>query len=72
MFQYQFDSKEKRREDAINAWNTRKPAEEVVARLEEIKPDFMVYGGRCNGKTLELGYAKGIEKAIKIIKQEMM
>ena len=35
VFQYQYDSKEKRREDAINTWNTRVPMEKIMERLEE-------------------------------------
>lgn len=34
-FQYQFDSNEKLREEAITAWNTRKPMERILERLEE-------------------------------------
>jgi Lar family restriction alleviation protein len=35
LYQYQFDSKEKRREDAIKQWNTRKPMERIVEQLED-------------------------------------
>lgn len=34
-FQYQFDSWEKLQEEAITAWNTRKPTERILGQLEE-------------------------------------
>ena len=37
LFQYQFDSKEKRQEEAIKAWNQRKPMDDIVERLEELR-----------------------------------
>lgn len=37
LFQYQFDSREKRRESAINTWNTRKPMERVIERLIDLQ-----------------------------------
>lgn len=56
---------------AIEAWNTRKPMERIVERLEEVgNLEMMLHGGRCNGKTLTLGYKKGIENAIAIVKEE--
>lgn len=36
LFQYQYDSLEKLREQAIEAWNTRKPMDDIVERLEEL------------------------------------
>ena len=36
-YQHRFTSKEERQEDAIEAWNTRKPMERIVERLEKIK-----------------------------------
>lgn len=40
-YQYQFDSVEKLREEAITAWNTRKPVAAVLDRLEEYRDEFM-------------------------------
>jgi Lar family restriction alleviation protein len=37
VYQYQYDSKEKRREDAINTWNTRVPMEKIVERLDVMR-----------------------------------
>lgn len=52
-------------------WNTRKPMDRIVERLEEVaKTEIRVHSARCNGKTLAIGYAKGIENAIKIVKEE--
>lgn len=43
--------------------------DKVVQQLEEVgKLQITTHGGRCNGKTLTLGYVKGIENAIEIIK----
>ena len=45
--------------------------EKIIEKLEVAgKTELIVNGGRCNGKTLALGYAKGISEAIKIVKQE--
>ena len=49
------------KEAAINTWNTRKPMDNIVEKLEEEKSD-------CGERT---GYFKGIEKAINIVKQEI-
>lgn len=44
--------------------------EKIIEKLEEAgKTELIVHGGRCNGKTLALGYAKGISEAIEIVKQ---
>ena len=61
----------KKKEKAVEVWNTRKPMERIVERLEEVgNYEVILHGGRCNGKTLTLGYKKGIEKAIEIVKEE--
>ena len=42
----------------------------LIERLEEVgKLEISMHGGRCNGKTLALGYAKGIENSISIVNQ---
>ena len=44
--------------------------EKIIEKLEEVgKLEISMRGGRCNGKTLALGYTKGIENAIEIVKQ---
>ena len=44
--------------------------EKLIKRLEETrKTEITIHGGRCNGKTLALGYAKGIENSIEIVNQ---
>ena len=49
-------------EEAINAWNTRKPMEEVVEKLEENK-----WNPPTTSQELSANYA--IEDAIEIIKE---
>lgn len=45
--------------------------EKIFEKLEVAgKTELIAHGGRCNGKTLALGYAKGISEAIEIVKQE--
>lgn len=45
--------------------------EKIIEKLEVAgKTELIVHGGRCNGKTLALGYTKGISDAIEIVKQE--
>lgn len=57
--------------ESIKRWNTRKPMQNIVERLEEVgRLELKTHGGRCNGKTLALGYAKGVENAIEIVKEE--
>lgn len=52
-------------ESAIKAWNNRKPAEEVVARLEEAREGF-------SGGTMQwYYYYNGITDAIEIVKEGM-
>ena len=47
-----------------------KAFEKILERLKEIiKIEIQLHGGRCNGKTLALGYAKGIENAIEIVQE---
>lgn len=50
---------------------TRKPMQEIVERLEEEKEKSLdrFVGGRCNGKTLQMGINYGIEKTIRIVKE---
>ena len=44
--------------------------EKIIERLREVgNLEITVHGGRCNGKTLTLGYVKGIENAIEIVNQ---
>ena len=52
-------------------WNTRKPMQNIVERLEHFSEEtFYRANGRTNGKTLAYGYSQGIRKAIKIVKEE--
>ena len=62
LYQYQFDSKEKRMEEAIKTWNTRKPMQEIVERLEweKTKPMRMNLYGAILVK---------VDKAIEIVKE---
>ena len=59
-----------KKEDAINLWNTRKPIQEIVERLEKEKVGKMFVAGRSNGKTLQTGINYGIATAIEIVKGE--
>jgi hypothetical protein len=44
--------------------------EKIIERLAELgKLDVRIVGGRFNGKTLELGYRKGVADAIEIVKE---
>lgn len=44
--------------------------EKILERLREIgQLEISLHGGRCNGKTLALGYKKGIENAIEIVQE---
>ena len=59
------------KEELINKWNTRKPMQNIVERLEHFNEEtFYRANGRTNGKTLAYGYSKGIRKAIEIVKEE--
>ena len=52
-------------QEAVQLWNTRKPMEQIVERLEERKNSF--HGGLLQ----ENYYWKGIEEAIEIVKGVM-
>ena len=44
--------------------------EKILERLREVgQLEISLHGGRCNGKTLTLGYKKGIENAIQIVQE---
>ena len=44
--------------------------EKILERLREVgQLEIYFHGGRCNGKTLTLGYKKGIENAISIVQE---
>ena len=44
--------------------------EKIIEKLEVAgKTELIVHGGRCNGKTLALGYTRGISDAIEIVKK---
>ena len=44
--------------------------EKRIERLKEVgKLEISVHEGRCNGKTLAIGYKKGIENAIEIVQK---
>lgn len=62
------------RTKAIEAWNTRKPIERIVERLEEEKGFevfvFSVSSRNC-GNSYKIGYETGINEAIEIVKEEM-
>lgn len=59
---------------AIKAWNTRKPMERIVERLENEKGTevfaISVSGRNC-GNSYRIGYETGIDEAIEIVKEEM-
>ena len=57
-------------EDTIRKWNTRKPMERIIERLEEEKACCQHYD--INGKLMseETARKNGISKAIKIVKEE--
>lgn len=58
-------------EDLIRRWNTRKPMQNIVERLERFNEEsFYRANGRANGKTLAYGYSQGIYKAIETVKEE--
>lgn len=58
---------------AIENWNNRQPVQQIIEKLEEIaNTEKVVHGGRCNGKTLILGYNTGLAKAIEIIKEGLL
>ena len=56
---------------AIEAWNTRKPMQNIVERLEHFNEGiFYCANVRANEKTLAYGYSQLIYKAIEIVKEE--
>lgn len=58
--------------EAITIWNTRKPMERIVERLEAEKGESVMYcHARMSGRTLRFGRNIGIDKAIEIVKEEM-
>lgn len=60
------------KEEVIKLWNTRKPMERVVERLEETKDkDIVFFPPRANNKTAMLGQRIGLDRAIEIVKEEM-
>ena len=60
----------KTEEEAIERWNTRKPMQEIVERLEEVgKEEIKINRARCNGKTLAFGFMLGVQQAINVIKE---
>lgn len=57
--------------ELLKRWNTRKPMQNIVERLEHFNEEtFYRANGRANGKTLAYGYSQGIYKAIEIVKEE--
>ena len=62
------------KEEAIETWNTRKPMERIVERLENEKGFevfvFSVSSRNC-GNSYKIGYETGINEAIEIVKEEM-
>lgn len=55
-------------EEMTRYWNTRKPMDRIVEQLES-QCSKTVSIGRCNGKTLNIGFNLGIVKAIEIVKE---
>lgn len=67
LFQYQYDSREKLREQAITTWNTRKPMDDIVERLEkECLIANAEYYDSCS--VASLGEMYGYSQAVKIVK----
>lgn len=60
-------------EEAIKAWNTRKPMDKIVERLEQIKMRYFLTianTGDENSDSIYEEVGNAIDKAIEIIKQE--
>jgi hypothetical protein len=58
---------------AIEAWNTRKPMERIVERLEEMKMRYFLTIGNTGSANLDSVYEEVgdcIDKAIEIVKEE--
>ena len=53
-----------KKEDAINSWNTRKPMDRIVERLEAEK-----YRGMESLEPIRVAFNFGINKAIEIVKE---
>ena len=73
-YQYQFDSAEKLREEATAAWNTRKPVDAVLDRLEDERLRyFLTIANTGDEKNDSIYEAVGnvIDKANEIIKEEL-
>ena len=59
-------------ESVINAWNDRKPINDVVKHLDKQKTiEMKVYGGKVDSKLFTLAYCEGINDAINVIKTEL-
>ena len=59
-------------ENMIEWWNTRKPMERIIERLEETKgKDIVFCPPRANNKTVMLGQRIGLDRAIAIVNEEM-
>lgn len=68
-FQFDFgEGLEVSKEKAIKAWNTRKPMQNIVGRLEETKTKSYVTGITSN--PYEFGACHAMNDAIKIVKEE--
>lgn len=54
---------------AIKAWNTRKPMQNIVERLEELK-DKAVINVTPKNVLAHIDWVEGMDKAIEIVKEE--
>ena len=61
-YQYKYDSLEKLREQAIEVWNTRKPMQNIVERLENLREEAF--------REVELDFATAYANAIRIVAEE--
>lgn len=60
-------------DDAIKAWNTRKPMDRIVERLEAMKMRYFLTIANTGDEKLDAVYEEvgnAIDKAIEIIKEE--
>ena len=59
--------------DCIKIVDRQPTAYDVDAVVEELKnagnQEVIFHGGRCNGKTIAVGFCKGIERAIDIVRK---
>lgn len=63
----------KKKEKAVEAWNTRKPMERIVERLEEMKMRYFLIIGNSGSANLDSVYEEVgncIDRAIEIVKEE--